>query len=244
MNSFFSRLLRIDNAVLEQVAMVKSFRAVIPTILSIALSAVLGGCHDGSSPATADATAPAATISAPNISGTPATQLMVGDSYTFQPVTTQLSRGQATFSISNKPAWMSFNTATGKLSGVAVASNVGSFSAIVIGVNDGGATAVLPPFSITVIPKSSVAPPAAPIVASVSWMPPAAATGKASSPAGYRIYYGTASADLTHVVDINDPNQTSHEVVNLTKGTWYFAIASYDAEKIESILTPTVEVAL
>jgi hypothetical protein len=243
-------LLRIDNAVLEQAAMVTSFRGVIPTILAVALSAALGGCHEAGTAATADATAPPAIISALNISGTPATGLVVGDSYTFQPVTTQHSTGQAactsscTFSISNKPAWMSFNTATGKLSGVAAASNVGSFSGIVIGVNDGGATAALPPFSITVTPKPAAAAPVAPIVASVSWMPPAAATGQATPPAGYRIYYGTGSAEMTHAVDINDPNQTSHVVVNLTKGTWYFAIASYDAEKIESILTPTVEVAL
>src|SRR6185437_9234722 len=54
------------------------------------------------------------------------------------------------FSISGKPAWASFSTATGKLSGTPTSANVGSFPNIVISVSDGVALASLAPFSITV----------------------------------------------------------------------------------------------
>ena len=54
------------------------------------------------------------------------------------------------FTIQNRPAWASFDTATGRLSGTPTAANVGTFSNIVISVSDGKATASLAAFTITV----------------------------------------------------------------------------------------------
>jgi hypothetical protein len=62
--------------------------------------------------------------------------------------------------------------------------------------------------------------------------------------AGYHIYYGTSSADLTHVVNISGPGSTSFVVDNLSNGTWYFAIKSYDTANIESGLSAIVPITI
>ena len=54
------------------------------------------------------------------------------------------------FSIQNAPAWATFSSATGQLSGTPAAGNAGSYSNIVISVSDGSSTEALAPFSITV----------------------------------------------------------------------------------------------
>ena len=84
----------------------------------------------------------------PTISGTPATSVFAGASYSFTPSATG---SNLTFSIVNKPAWATFNTATGQLSGTPTAANAGIYSGIVISVTDGvNIPASLPAFSITV----------------------------------------------------------------------------------------------
>jgi hypothetical protein len=45
--------------------------------------------------------------------------------------------------------------------------------------------------------------------------------------AGYRVYYGTSPEDLSAVVVLDDPTQTSYLVGSLAAGTWYFAVAAY-----------------
>src|SRR5690606_18051920 len=55
-----------------------------------------------------------------------------------------------TFSISNRPSWASFDSATGRLSGTPGAADVRTYSNIVISVSDGEASAALPGFSIVV----------------------------------------------------------------------------------------------
>src|SRR4029077_7718918 len=59
----------------------------------------------------------------PTISGSPATSVVAGQSYSFTPTTTDPSGRTLTFSISNKPSWATFNTATGQLSGTPAAAN-------------------------------------------------------------------------------------------------------------------------
>jgi len=110
----------------------------------------------------------------PTISGTPAVTDVAGNAYSFTPTAHGPSGHPLTFSISGKPAWASFNTATGLLAGTPAATNVGSFSNIVISVSDGVARASLAPFTITVSAPPSAPPPPAP--PSISGSPPATAT--------------------------------------------------------------------
>ena len=54
------------------------------------------------------------------------------------------------FSILNRPAWASFSSSTGRLSGTPAESDVGNYGNIVISVSDGEDSAALPAFSVTV----------------------------------------------------------------------------------------------
>jgi hypothetical protein len=167
------------------------------------------------------------------ISGSPATTVTAGASYNFQPTESSTANANLTFSISHQPPWAKFDAATGTLSGTPSISNVGTFGDIVITVSDGTDTAALAAFSITVTQSSSAA------VANVSWTRPTPTSDPAASElAGYRIYYGTSSSAMTHVVNVANPAATSHVIDELAPGTWYFAVASYDTHQIESALSP------
>src|SRR6185295_19096596 len=87
---------------------------------------------------------------APTISRTPPTAVTVGAYYYFMPAAADPDGNPLTFSIQNKPSWLTFYPATGRLSGTAPKSAIGTSSNIVIKVSDGVASASLPPFSITV----------------------------------------------------------------------------------------------
>jgi hypothetical protein len=87
---------------------------------------------------------------APTISGSPATSVTVGTAYSFRPTASDPDGQRLTYSISNRPAWASFSTTTGQLSGTPTAQHVGTTSNIVIRVSDGTTDAALPAFSIRV----------------------------------------------------------------------------------------------
>ena len=89
---------------------------------------------------------------APVISGSPATSVSENEPYLFIPNTSDIDLGDTlTFSITNKPAWATFDPTTGTLSGLPDNIDVSTISQIIITVNDGVITVDLPPFSITVI---------------------------------------------------------------------------------------------
>jgi plastocyanin len=95
---------------------------------------------------------------APTISGAPTTSVQAGTAYSFQPTASDPDNDTLTYSIQNKPAWASFSTTTGRLSGTPAAANVGSFANIRISVSDGKLTASLPAFSIQVTSTPNTAP--------------------------------------------------------------------------------------
>ena len=95
----------------------------------------------------------------PTISGTNPTNTLdpsTPDSYSFTPVATDPENAALTFSITNKPAWASFNVSTGELtitdpSNTIAAADTGSYSDIQITVNDGINSASLAAFFINVV---------------------------------------------------------------------------------------------
>jgi uncharacterized repeat protein (TIGR02543 family) len=87
---------------------------------------------------------------APTISGKPATAVSAGSLYSFTPTAFDAQGDKLTFSIVNKPAWATFDTATGSLSGNPGFDAVGDYSTIKISVSDGLLSASLAPFSIQV----------------------------------------------------------------------------------------------
>ncbi|WP_446440787.1 tandem-95 repeat protein [Pseudoalteromonas sp. 1181_04] len=87
----------------------------------------------------------------PVISGSPTVSVSEKIVYSFAPTATDTEGDNLTFSISNKPSWLGFDSSTGLLSGTAGNSDVGVYSNIVISVSDGMDTVSLPAFSLTVI---------------------------------------------------------------------------------------------
>jgi len=101
---------------------------------------------------------PPATNRAPTIAGSAATTATATRAYTFTPSASDPDGQPLTFSIANCPSWASFSTATGRLSGTPSASQVRTYSNIVISVSDGSLSASLPAFSITVSAAANSAP--------------------------------------------------------------------------------------
>ena len=86
----------------------------------------------------------------PTISGTPASNVTVGENYSFTPTANDLDGDVLTFSGVNLPGWLSLNATTGRLTGSPGVSDVGSYSDLRVVVSDGRASAELGPFAITV----------------------------------------------------------------------------------------------
>ncbi|MEP7244039.1 MAG: putative Ig domain-containing protein [Gammaproteobacteria bacterium] len=172
---------------------------------------------------------------APKISGTPPSSIAVGSAYSFQPTATDANNDKLTFSIASKPAWATFSTTTGLLSGVPTASNVGTSSGIVITVSDGKTTASLPSFSLSVTQIGAGA-------VTLEWAPPLVNTdGTAlTNLAGYRITYGTSTTSLSRTVQISNAGTSRYLIEGLSPGTWYFALKSYSSTGVESAYTSVV----
>ena len=85
--------------------------------------------------------------SPPILSGTPPTNILLGENYFFKPEVSDPDVADTlTFSITNKPAWASFNTSTGELSGEPTEHSTDRD--IQISVSDGIETIQLPAFTI------------------------------------------------------------------------------------------------
>jgi hypothetical protein len=93
---------------------------------------------------------------APVISGSPAITVNQDAAYQFVPTASDPDSDALTYSITNKPTWMTFNPATGELKGTPTNADVGVTNGIVISVSDGTLSASLPPFSLTVVNVNEV----------------------------------------------------------------------------------------
>ncbi len=89
-----------------------------------------------------------------------------GQSYSFTPTALDSRWRTLVYAIANQPAWASFSSSTGQLSGTPGTSSVGTYPNIVIAVSDGTRTASLPAFSIQVLAAASAAttPPPPPVI--------------------------------------------------------------------------------
>ena len=93
--------------------------------------------------------------SAPTISGTAASNIEVGQSYSFTPTADDSDGDTLTYSVTNLPLWAILITTTGNLSGTPQAGAEGVYDNITISVSDGTDTVSLPAFSITVDPVAA-----------------------------------------------------------------------------------------
>ena len=214
-------------------------RRTAPGLFLIALcAAALSGCGGGDEESPASGTAqppapapvpPTGSNHAPTISGAAPASVNAATPYTFVPSAADADGDTLAFSIQNKPAWATFNTTTGRLSGTPATADIGTYSNISITVSDGQASAALNAFAIAVVTVSNGR-------ATLSWTAPTENTdGSAlSNLAGYRIRYGTSAASLTQTIVIDNASVTTYVVENLAPATWYFAVTAVNATGAES----------
>ena len=129
---------------------------------AIVSAAIFAGClsEDDSTTSFNGTGEPAAPVNAtPQISGTPPGSVNAGEMYSFTPSASDADGDPLTFSISNQPPWASFDSSTGRLSGMPTIGDAGTDGNIVISVSDGTSSASLAAFSITVNAAATNSPP-------------------------------------------------------------------------------------
>jgi len=168
----------------------------------------------------------------PVLSGSPQRAVTAGSAYVFQPSASDPNGDPLAFSISNKPAWATFSTATGRLTGTPQAKDVATYGGIVISVSDGKSETVLPTFAVSVDPTANTSGSAA-----LSWTPPTENIDGSAlvDLAGYRLYYGASADTLDQVIEIKNPGVADYVIDNLTAGQYYFAIKAYNSSGAESV---------
>jgi hypothetical protein len=179
---------------------------------------------------------------APTISGAPVVSVTSGQAYSFVPTAVDADHDSLQFAISSKPAWATFDAATGRLSGVPTSAQVGSYEEIEISVTDGHVATKLPQFAIVVNP-------AAPSIRNVqvTWQPPLTNTDGSTLTdlKGYRIVYGTQPGVYTNSVAVNGTGLINYTIENLQSGTkYYFSMVAVNAAGAESDYSPEVVVNL
>lgn len=162
----------------------------------------------------------------PEISGSPPTEIMVGQNYSFTPVASDKDGDELIFSIENKPNWGDFSPIDGTLSGAPTEADVGLTSSIIISVSDSqGYTSSLTPFNVEVQSEGS-----GENSATLTWTAPTERVDGTplTNIAGYGIAYGKSSGAYDRVIEIDNPGITTFLVENLNQGTWFFAVYVYD----------------
>jgi hypothetical protein len=168
------------------------------------------------------------------LQGTPAASVVAGTAYSFTPTVTPTTPA-VTFSIANPPTWANFDPSTGALTGTPTASDVGATANITITAANGTTSASLGPFTITVTAPPATPPPTLGS-ATLSWTAPTQNTDGTplTDLAGYKIYYGTTSGQLTQAIMLNATGSTTYVVTGLASGTYYFAVAALASDGTES----------
>lgn len=190
----------------------------------------LAGCGGGSGDSADSGTNPPPPANnAPSISGQPASSVVEGSNYSFVPSASDPDGDTLTFMVDNAPAWASFNSANGALTGSPTSNDLGVHSGISISVSDGQMSDTLGPFDIEVlaVAQGSI---------TLSWQPPtlSADGSQLNDLAGYRIRWGTQSGSYPNERSESNPGLSSFTVDNLPPGTYFFVVSAFDTASNES----------
>lgn len=163
---------------------------------------------------------------APDISGTPGSQVFVNETFSFIPSASDVDGDVLTFSVENKPAWAVFNTETGEISGQP--SVVGTYENIVVSVSDGIESVSLPSFNIEVVANTKSV--------TIEWQAPTQDTNGANLTGlqGFKVLYGKVAGNPDNVVEVNNVSQSSLELSDLEVGEYFFYMTAIDTQGRES----------
>lgn len=166
---------------------------------------------------------------APTITGAPLASALYGRQYSFVPTADDANGDVLTFSITGRPAWATFNSATGRMQGTPTPADVGTSANISINVTDGAATTALAAFSIRVVATASGS-------ATLSWTPPTQNSDGTplTNLASYRVYFGTEAGNYPNATPLANPGIATLVVDQLTPATWYFVVTAVNASGMES----------
>lgn len=168
--------------------------------------------------------------SPPTISGTAAGAVTINQAYSFTPSASDANGDTLRFAISNRPSWAAFSTSTGRLSGTPTATNIGTYSNIVISVNDAHASAALPAFAIQVRDVSNRAPtiggtPGLSVTAGVAYSFTPSASDADNNPLSYSIAnkpvwasFSTSSGRLNGTPATTNVGTYANIVINVSDG--------------------------
>jgi hypothetical protein len=173
------------------------------------------------------------------ISGAAPQFIVVDENYRFAPAASSTSGAALTFAVTSRPAWLSFDSGSGTLSGSPTAADIGLYRGIGIQVSDGSRTAQLAPFDIEVVATGTR-------TATVAWqMPTENEDGSPLSDlAGFQINYGRQSGDYTHNVDVPNPGVATYVVSGLVPGTYYFTMTAYNDVDVDSTASPEMTIVI
>jgi hypothetical protein len=204
----------------------------------------------GAASAASNAVTPELPNTAPVISGSPATTVVQGTPYSFVPAASDADEQTLTFSISNQPAWASFSTSSGALTGVPGLADVGTISGIVISVTDGTESAALAPFSITVQPANQSPVISGTPATSVDVGTPYSFTPTASDPDEGAVLtfsisnkpawasFSTSSGALSGTPASADVGVTSGIVISVSDGTTSASLAAFNLTVVAVNVAP------
>ena len=211
----------------------KSTRTALTLILAVASLTVAGCLSSGDDDSGLVKSAPddggGSSNSAPTISGSPGTSVLMGDQYSFSPTATDPDNDPLTFSVQGKPGWLSFNSGNGALTGTPSLADVGTFTGIAVSVSDGNLSANLPQFNVDVVQNADGS-------ITLSWTAPTQNEDGSSLTdlAAYKFYYGTSPGTYTSQQRVDSPGITSYVLENLTPGTYYIAATAINSSNVES----------
>jgi Putative Ig domain len=222
----------------------RSGSVLLSCAMIIALSALAGckGGGGGSKDASASAI-PSASVThgngAPTISGSAPSTAKPDAPYSFKPTASDPNGDTLSFQVQNKPAWATFNTVTGELSGIPTRAQGSAFANIVISASDGKNSASLAPFAIT-LDEGAQAPVATGVT--LSWIAPTRRVdgSQLTDLDGYIISFGSSKDALSRSVTIDNPSVDRYVFDALTSGTYYFGIRAVAVGGVESELSELV----
>lgn len=199
---------------------------------------------------------------APLISGTPATSVSQDSPYGFTPTASDNLGDVLTFNIINKPAWASFDAATGALTGTPTNADVGTTTGIIISVSDGSLSASLPAFDLEVTnvneaPVISGTPATSLDQDTAYSFTPTASDADAGDVLTFNITnkptwasFNTVTGALTGTPAGTDTGITTGIVISVSDGTTSTALPAFDIEVISTIdpllpvVTPPVDLTI
>ena len=59
---------------------------------------------------------------------------------------------------------------------------------------------------------------------------------------GYKIYYGKTSHQYSNTIDVTDGSAVSHQISDLSAGTYYFTVMTYDIKGVTSTYADEVSI--